>query len=116
MEHAHFIQAWKAGKVRVEVHRTKAFHMAGSRPLPHHLALAYTFWCGALVLSLPVAISIGALYSGWVGALILLLVTPALALAANRSATKLMLDLALENPDFYHLAVAEGIIRIQSTT
>jgi hypothetical protein len=114
MEHSEFVRAWRAGELLVDVDRSKALAVAGSKLLPKRYQAAHLFWSWVWLLTVPAAIAVMFLYKWWVGVLILLLVTPALSRATKRSAMQFMMDHALENPDFYRLAVDQGVIRFRT--
>jgi len=95
----------------VDVDRSKAFSVAGSKLLPKHYQVAHRFWSWVWLLTVPAAIAVMFLYKWWVGLLALLFVTPTLSRATKRSAMQFMIDYALENPKFYRFAVDQGVIR-----
>ena len=114
MEHSEFVCAWRGGKLLVDVDRSKALLVEGSNLLPKRYQAAHLFWSWVWLLTVPAAIAIMFLYKWWGGVLILVVVTPSLARAAKRSAMQFMIDHALENPEFYRLAVDQGVIRVRS--
>lgn len=113
MEHSEFIEAWNQGKLDVDVDRSKALKIANSRMLPKRYRAAHIFWSWMWMLSIPAAIAVMFLYKWWVGLLILILVTPLISKSTKKSAMQFMIDYSLENPEFYHFALAEGIIRVR---
>lgn len=113
MEHSEFVDSWNQGKLMVDVHRTKALRIANSKILPKRYWLAHLFWSWIWILTIPASIVVMFAYKWWVGLLILIFVTPAISSATKKSAMQFMIDYALENPDFYKLAVAEGLLIIR---
>lgn len=109
MEHPEFVRAWKAGQLLVDVDRSKALSVAGSKLLPGRYRAAHLFWSWVWLLTVPVAIAVMFFYTWWAGLLILLFVTPALARGTKRSAMQFMIDHALESPEFYRFAVDQGV-------
>jgi len=105
MEHPEFVRAWRAGELLVDVDCPKALAVAGARLLPKRYQVAHLLWSWVWLLTVPAAIAGMFLYKWWAGVLILLFVTPALSRATKRSAMEFMIDHALENPEFYRLAV-----------
>ncbi len=53
------------------------------------------------------------LWKWWAGVVILLFVTPALSSATKRSAVQFVIDHALENPEFYRLAVDKELMTVR---
>lgn len=113
MEYSDFVQAWNAGKLEVDVDRSKALQVANSKMLPKRYQAAHIFWSWVWILSIPAALAVMFLYKWWAGLLILVLVTPALSISTKKSAMKFMIDRALENSEFYRFAVSEGVIRVK---
>lgn len=113
MGHAEFVQLWNAGKLEVDVHRSKALQIAGSRILPRHYRVAYLLFSWVWILSIPVAFVVMFLYKWWLGLLILVFITPAISSSTKNSATRFMIDHALESSEFYRFAVEQGVIIIR---
>lgn len=107
------MRAWNAGKLSVDVDRSKALQIAGSKVLPKRYQAAYIFWSWVWILSIPAALAVMFLYKWWAGLLILVIVTPALSTSTKKSAMQFMIDHALETPEFYRYAVSEGVIRVR---
>ncbi len=116
MEHGEFVQAWKAGKLNVDVDRSKALHIMGSNILPKRYRYAHIFWSWIWILTIPAAFVVMYYYTWWAGLLILLIVTPLISKATKTSAMQFMIDHALENPAFYATAVEKGVIRLRFKT
>ncbi|MHA1170294.1 MAG: hypothetical protein ACTSRU_20905 [Candidatus Hodarchaeales archaeon] len=116
MEHSEFVQAWKDGRLRIEVDRSKALEIADSKMLPKRYKAANIFWSWVWILSIPAALAVMFLYKWWVGLLILIIVTPAISSSTKKSAMQFIIDHSLENPEFYHFAVSESIITIMPKT
>lgn len=114
MEHTEFIQAWRGGKIEIDVDRSKALQIAGSRILPKRYQFAHIFWTWVWILSIPAAIAVMYFYTWWAGLLMLFVWTPILSKSTKKSAMQFMIDHALENPEFYALAVEKDVIRIRS--
>ena len=108
--HSDFIQAWKNGAVQVDVDRSKALRIANSGILPKRYRVAHIFWGWIWILSIPAAFAVMYFYAWWAGLLVLFIVTPMLSKATKTSAMQFMIDHAIENPEFYELAVSEGVI------
>lgn len=113
MEHSEFVVAWKQGKLDVDVDRSKALQITNSKMLPKRYQAAHIFWSWVWILSIPAAIVVMFLYKWWVGLLILIFVTPLISKSTKKSAMQFMIDYALESPEFYQFALAEGVIRIR---
>jgi hypothetical protein len=116
MDHAEFVELWRAGELNVDVSRSQALAAAGSALLPKRYRVAHLFWSWVWLLTIPGAFAVMFLWKWWAGVLILLFVTPALSRATKRSAMEFMIDHALENPEFYQLAVDQGLIRVRRST
>jgi hypothetical protein len=113
MTHSEFVEAWREGKLEVDVDRSRALQVANSRMLPKRYRAAHIFWSWVWMLSIPAAIAVMFLYKWWVGLLILILVTPVISKSAKKSAMQFMIDYSLESPEFYQFALDEGIISVR---
>lgn len=113
MEHSEFIQSWNQGKLEIDVDRAKALQIAGSKMLPKRYQAAHMFWSWVWILSIPAAFAVMYFYTWWAGLLLLIFLTPALSSSTKKSAMQFMIDHSVENPDFYQLAVSEGVIRVR---
>jgi hypothetical protein len=113
MEHAEFVQSWNQGKLEIDVDRSKALQIAGSKMLPKRYQAAHIFWSWVWILSIPAALAVMYFYTWWAGLLLLVLLTPALSSSTKKSAMQFMIDHSVENPEFYRFAVSEGVIRVR---
>ena len=113
MEHAEFVENWNAGKLGVDVDRSKALQVAGSKMLPKRYQLAHMFWSWVWMLSIPAALAVMYFYTWWAGLIVLVLVTPVLLSSTKKSAMQFMIDHSVEDPEFYRFAVSEGVIRVR---
>ena len=112
MEHSEFVQSWNAGKLEVDVDRSQALQIAGSKILPKRYQAAHMFWSWVWILSIPAALAI-MFFIWWAGLLMLVFLTPALSRSTKKSAMQFMIDHAIESPEFYAHAVEKGVIRIR---
>lgn len=113
MEHTEFVQAWNGGKLEIDVDRSKALQIAGSKILPKRYQFAHIFWSWVWILSIPAAFAVIYFYTWWAGLLMLFVLTPIHSKSTKKSAIQFMIDHALENPEFYALAVEKDVIRIR---
>lgn len=113
MEHSEFVQSWNAGKLEIDVDRSQALQIVGSKILPKRYQAAHMFWSWVWILSIPAAFAVMYFYTWWAGLLMLVFVTPALSISTKKSAMQFMIDHAIENPEFYTLAVEKGVLRIR---
>jgi hypothetical protein len=113
MEHAEFVQAWNAGKLEVDVDRSKALQVTGSKMLPKRYQAAHMFWSWVWVLSIPAALAVMYFYAWWAGLLVLVIVTPALSSSTKKTAMQFMIDHAIEDPEFYQFAISQGMIFVR---
>src|SRR5688572_15074230 len=113
MDHSEFVREWSAGKLSIDVDRSKALALAGSKVLPAKYQYAHIFWSWVWLLSIPAAIAIAILFKWWVGALLLVFVTPVLSRSTKTSAMQFMIDHSLENREFFERAIAEGVINVR---
>ena len=113
MMHDHFVRAWRAGALTVNVDRSKALGIAGSNILPRRYQAAHLFWSWVWILSIPAAFAVMYFYTWWAGLLMLFILTPALSHSTKRSAMQFMIDHALENADFYGRALETGVLRVE---
>jgi diguanylate cyclase (GGDEF)-like protein len=113
MDHADFVRAWKAGDLLVDVSRPKALAVVDTALMPMRYRAAHMFWSWLWFLSIPGAFVVMFLWKWWVGVLLLLFVTPTISKAVKHSAMEFMIDHALEDPEFYRLAVDQGLIRVR---
>jgi hypothetical protein len=63
MEHAEFVQSWNAGKLEIDVDRSKALQVAGSNMLPKRYQVAHIFWSWVWMLSIPAALTVMYFYT-----------------------------------------------------
>jgi hypothetical protein len=113
MEHAEFVQSWNQGKLEIDVDRSKALQIAGSKMLPKRYQAAHIFWSWVWILSIPAAFAVMYFYTWWAGLLLLVVLTPVLSSSTKKSAMQFMIDHSVENPEFYQFAVSEGVIRVR---
>lgn len=113
MEHSEFVKAWKASRLEIDVNRSKALQIASSKMLPMRYRAAHIFWSWVWILSIPAAIAVMFFYKWWVGLLILIFLTPLISKSTKKSAMQFMIDYSFENPEFFQVALAEGVIRIR---
>jgi len=113
MEHSEFVQSWNQGKLEIDVDRSKALQIVGSKMLPKRYQAAHIFWSWVWILSIPAAFAVMYFYTWWAGLLLLVLLTPALSSSTKKSAMQFMIDHSVENPEFYQFAVSEGVIRVR---
>ena len=113
MEHGEFVQSWNAGKLEIDVDRSQALKIAGSTILPKRYQAAHMFWSWVWILSIPAALAVMYFYTWWAGLLMLFVLTPILSKSTKKSAMQFMIDHAIENPEFYALAVEQNVIRIR---
>lgn len=113
MEHSEFIEAWRRGKLEVDVDRSKALRLINSKMLPKRYQLAHIFWSWLWMLSIPAGLAVMVFYKWWVGLLMLIVVTPLIFKSTKKSAMQFMIDYSLESAKFYQYALADGIIRVK---
>ena len=113
MEHSEFIKSWSAGKLEVDVDRSKALQIVGSKILPMRYQSAHLFWSWVWILSIPAAFAVMYFYTWWAGLIMLLVLTPILSKSTKKSAMQFMIDHAIEDPEFFALAVEKNVIRIR---
>lgn len=113
MKHSEFVQAWREGKLEVDIDRSKALQVANSKILPKRYQVAHIFWSWVWILSIPVAISVMFVYKWWVGLLILIVVTPLISKSTKKSAMQFMIDYSLESAEFYQFALSKGVIIVR---
>ncbi len=113
MEHSEFVQSWNQGRLEIDVDRSKALQIAGSKILPKRYKAAHMFWSCVWILSIPAAFAAMYFYTWWAGLVLLVLLTPALSSSTKKSAMQFMIDHSVENPEFYQFAIAEGVIRVR---
>jgi hypothetical protein len=113
MEHSEFVQSWNQGKLEIDIDRSKALQIAGSKMLPKRYQAAHIFWSWVWILSIPAAFAVMYFYTWWAGLLLLVFLTPALSSSTKKSAMQFMIDHSVENPEFYQFAVSEGVIRVR---
>jgi hypothetical protein len=114
MTHSEFVEAYKAGQVAVRVNRNLAVKVMNSPSIhmPKRFKVAHDFWTWIFLLSIPVAIAVGILVTWWVGLIIFIICLP-LSRAIQNSATKFVLEHALENSEFFEKAVDMGLLIIE---
>lgn len=113
MEYTEFIQFWNQGKLEIDVDRSKALQIVGSKMLPKRYRAAHMFWSWMWILSIPAAFAVMYFYTWWAGLLLLVFLTPVLSSSAKKSAMQFMIDHSVENSAFYQFAVSEGVIRVR---
>lgn len=113
MDHAEFIAVCKNGSRKIYVTRSKALHAVSEGFLPKRYQHAHLFWSWVWFLSYPAGIAIMIFQKWWVGLIFLVFVPGMISAAVKKSAFDFIVEHALENPDFYAFAVANGIITIE---
>lgn len=93
MEHSEFVQSWNQGKLEIDVDRSKALQIAGTKMLPKRYQAAHMFWIWVWILSIPAAFAVMYIYTWWAGLLLLVFLTPALSSSTKKSAMQFMIDL-----------------------
>lgn len=111
LSHSSFIDAWKNGKIKIDVDRRKALRIANSDALPKRYRAAHIFWSTVWLLTIPLGTGL-IFYKWWIGLLVLFVVSPSIANATKTSAMQFMIDHALENEDFYARAIQDGVIHV----
>lgn len=113
MEHSEFVQSWNQGKLEIDVDRSKALQIAGSKMLPKRYQAAHMFWSWVWIISIPAAFAVMYFATWWAGLLLLAFLTPALSSSTKKSAMQFMIDHSVENPEFFQVAVSEGVIHVR---
>jgi hypothetical protein len=109
MNHEHFISAYRSGRVRVSVDRSRAVKVCESSLMPTRYRAAHRLWGWIMMLLI-----LGGLVSlfwvpWWVGlgaALVGIIMAPAI----QKSACQFVLEHALDNASFYEQMVAAGVV------
>jgi hypothetical protein len=115
VEHDEFISCRRAGRVDVEIDRSKALEIANAKTtLPARYQREYMWWTVAWLSTLPAAAVAAFFVKWWIGLLVLLFLTPALFRTANRRVMQFIIDYAVENAAFYAYAVENNVIRVRT--
>lgn len=109
MEHSQFVNYWKNGALNVSVNRQAALRIANSKILPKRYQYAHLFWCSVWILLIPTSFAVMYFYTWWAG-LAILAFNSILSKAVKTSAMQFMIDYAIENPEFYHIALLSKVI------
>lgn len=112
MKHSEFVDARKNGTIKIYIDRSKALQAVTDGLLPKEYQYAHIFWSWVWGLSILVFI-VGAFFTMGISLLGLLFVTPMLSKCIKESAFDFVVEHAVENPEFYAFAVANGIITIE---
>lgn len=112
MEHNEFIRAWKNSEIEVVVDRSKAFQNANSKMLPKRYRYAHILWSWVWIISIPTALAVMFFYDWWAGILFLLLTFIPFK-STKKSAMQFIIVHSLENADFYHFSIENGVIRVR---
>ena len=114
MQYIEFAEAYKRGRLAVDVDHTKALHIANaSDGLPPRFRYMHIFWTCAWLTTIPAAIAAAVIYAWWAGALIFAVLLPALFTVAKFSAARQVVRYAVENNVFYEYVVDHDVIRIR---
>ena len=114
MEHIEFAEAYRRGRLAVDVDHSKALQIANaSDGLPPRFRYTHIFWTCAWLTTIPAAIAAAVIHSWWIGALIFVVLTPALFTVAKISAARQLVRYAVENSVFYDYVVDHNAIRIR---
>lgn len=112
LSHQEFVSLWQEGMLNIDVHRSKALMLAGSRILPMRYRFAHIFWSWVWILTIPAALLVMYFYKLWLGLLLLFTITPIISSAVKTSAMEFMIDHSIEDHDFYEYAIHNGILRV----
>ena len=114
MEHIEFAEAYKRGRLAVDVDHSKALQIANtSDGLPPRFRYMHIFWTCAWLTTIPAAIAAAVIHSWWIGALIFAVLMPALFTVAKIFAARQVVRYAVENSVFYEYVVDHDVIRIR---
>jgi hypothetical protein len=113
MDHVDFIRLWKEGKLLVDVDRTKALQVVGSKIMPMRYQLAHAFWSWVWLLTIPIWFSVMYFYAWWAGLLGLFFITPLISRATKTAAMQFIIERAVDSKEFFDFAVSTKTIEIR---
>ena len=114
MEHIEFAEAYRRGRLAVDVDHSKALQIANmSDGLPPRARYMHIFWTCAWLTTIPAAIAVAVLHAWWMGAIIFAVLMPALFTIAKMSAARQLLRYAVENHVYYAYLIDHDVIRIR---
>jgi hypothetical protein len=112
MEHRRFVQSWRARRLAVDVDRL-TLRAADSPNLPKRYRALHIFFTLVWILAIAAAFAVIYFYAAWAGALIFLIVPRTLFLLARAATRKMLIEHAVEDPDFYAMAIEKGFFRMR---
>lgn len=104
MTHEEFVKAYNEKRISVKVNRSLAIQLMQTTAPAKRYQYAHIFWTWIWVLSIPAAI-ICFIWVKWWVALIVLAVGLSLPKAIKEAACQNILEQALEDKEFYNLAI-----------
>ena len=109
MEHEKFVQLYNSGQSKVHVNQYKAKQLLQTDIMPKRYVCADIFWSWIWLLSFPIGIVLIIWVNKWVG-IAVIVVGLILPKAQRRSASQFVLEYALQNKEFYELALEHQVI------
>jgi hypothetical protein len=114
MEHIEFTEAYRRGRLAVDVDHSKALQIANtSDGLPNRFRYMHIFWTCAWLSTIPAAVVAAIIYAWWAGALVFAVLMPAMFTAAKMAAARQVIRYAVENSVFYDYVVDHEVIRVR---
>lgn len=111
MTHEEFVQAYRTGKIAARVNRSLALQLMGTTAMAKRYRAAHLFWSWVWFLSVPAAIACMIWVRWWIG-LIVLITGFALPKAIKQSAAQFVIEQALDDEQFYNLAIESKVLMI----
>jgi hypothetical protein len=106
------VAAHKAGKVSIMVNRSAAVRSMDGPIMPKRYRIAHHFWAWIAILLIPTAILLGIFVQWWVG-VITFIVALIMFPSIQKAAADNVAEYALENKEFFELAVQHGLIVVR---
>jgi len=114
MTHNDFTAAYRAGSIKVHVHRRLALQMMDTSIAPRRYRAAHLLWTWIWFLSFPAALGLFIWHTWWSGLALLLFALFPLRAAVGESACQFVLETALEREDFYLAAIKARALIVDS--
>ena len=111
MTHNEFVQGYRSGQLAAHVNKTMAMQLMNTTAVAKRYRAAHLFWSWVWFLSIPAAIACFIWTKWWIG-IIVLVVGFMLPRAIKESAYQFVLEQALEDEQFFKLAIEAEALEV----
>jgi len=114
MTHKEFVQGYKQGFVRAQIHESAAMQLMNTTAIEKRYQYAHVFWSWVWILSIPMGIVLIIWVNKWIG-IAIILVGLILPRAIKRTASEFVLEQAVKDENFYNVLIESKILIVEQT-